>query len=232
MNTNWIKILFVFCIKFQSVSFAQSYCTLYPKECTFTLEFFKKHKEKFEGAAKITGLASSFIYAIVAPELSQFSYLSDKLESYSLKVMYVQGGAEYANFSIGYFQMKPSFVERLEEFVQADSLLRRKYGDCLFIKPQERAARVTRIDRLSTNEWQIKYLEIFCDVVQKRFKDIVFSNYEERLQFFAAAYNCGFYKSEQQIKKTEQLALFPHFSQKKFRYSYLSKLFYQQLTQK
>jgi hypothetical protein len=67
---------------------------------------------------------------------------------------------------------------------------------------------------LSAIEWQIKYLEIFCDVVQKRLKDIVFSNNEERLQFFAAAYNCGFYKSEQQIKKTGQLALFPHFSQK------------------
>ena len=232
MNTNWIKIVFLFCIKFQSACFAQSYCTLYPKECTFTSDFFTEHKEKFEGAAKITGLSSSFLFAIVAPEVSQYSYLRDKLETNSLKVMYVQGGSEYANFSIGYFQMKPSFVEQLEELIQADSLLRRKYRDCLFVIPQERAARVTRIERLSTIEWQIKYLEIFCGIVQKRFKDIVFINNEERLQFFAAAYNCGFYKSEQQIKKTEQLALFPHFSQKKFRYSDVSKLFYQQLIQK
>jgi len=78
----------------------------------------------------------------------------------------VQGGADYANFSIGYFQMKPSFVEQLEEFIQADSLLRRKYRDCLFIKPQERAARVTRVDRLITIEWQIKYLEILKSLLK------------------------------------------------------------------
>jgi hypothetical protein len=69
MNLNWIKLVFVFWINFQSVSFAQSYCRLYPKECTFTSDFFTTHKEKFEGASKITGLSSSFIYAIVAPEV-------------------------------------------------------------------------------------------------------------------------------------------------------------------
>jgi hypothetical protein len=229
MNSKWVKVIF-FCFKLSTACFSQSYCTLYPKECKFTSNFFDENKEKFEEAAKLTGLSPSFIFSIVAPEVSQFSFFYDKLETHSLKVMYVQGGHEYANFSIGFFQMKPSFIEKIEQAVQSDTLLKKRYRDCLFVKPQERNARVTRIERLSTLEWQIKYLVVFCEIIKQRFKHMVFVNNEERLQFYAAAYNTGFYKTEEQIKKTEKLALFTHFLQKKFKYSDISIFFYTQIT--
>ena len=140
--------------------------------------------------------------------------------------MYVQGGTVYANFSIGYFQMKPSFIERLEEYAAADTVLKTKYAACLFANPNERASRVARIDRLNTVEWQIIYLMLFCEMLQKQFENVVFTNTEEQLRFYASAYNCGFHKSEQQIKETEQKALFPHFSRKKFKYSDIAVWFY------
>jgi hypothetical protein len=226
MSINWIKkYLFLLCF-FPIFCFAQFYSELYPKECEAAKQFFAEHKKEFEQAGKNTGLSVEFLFAVVAPEVTQFSHLSNKLETYSLKVMYVQGGTAYANFSIGYFQMKPSFIERLEEYAAADTILKTKYAACLFVNPSERASRVARIDRLNTVEWQITYLTLFCEVLQKQFGNVLFTTAEEQLRFYASAYNCGFHKTEQQIKETEQKALFPHFSRKKFKYSNIAVWFY------
>ena len=56
-----------------------------------------------------------FVLAIVFPELIRYSKLQDVIESNDLKVLYVQFGDTYSNFSIGRFQMKPSFCEQLEK---------------------------------------------------------------------------------------------------------------------
>ena len=78
----------------------QEFQNNYKSECSFAKELFFKNKEKIEKAATSCGTNSALLYSIVAPEVTQFSYLSNKLENYSLKVFYVQGGKDYANFSI------------------------------------------------------------------------------------------------------------------------------------
>ena len=207
-----------------------TYSQLYPKDCQNAKDFYVEHQQLFETAAKTTGLTPQFLFAIVAPELTQYSYLSNKIETYSLKVFYVQRGKAYSDFSIGYFQMKPSFIERLEETAKADASLKIKYAACLFDNPDERAARVSRIDRLNTVEWQITYLALFCEIMQKKFGNLSFTTPEEKLQFYASAYNCGFHKSEQHIKDMAQKAFFPRFSRKKFKYSDISVWFYREIT--
>jgi len=203
-----------------------TYAQLYPSECCTAKDFYTQHQRLFAVAAQSVGLTPQFLFSIVAPEYTQYSYLSNKLETYSLKVLYVQGGKAYSDFSIGYFQMKPSFIELLEEAAAADSALQTKYADCLFVTPDERAARVTRIDRLNTVEWQLTYLSLFCEVLQKRFSALSSATTEEQLRFYASAYNCGFRKSEQQINEMAQKALFPHFSRQKFNYSDIAVWFY------
>jgi hypothetical protein len=204
----------------------EAYCNEYYRECEKAKVFYVENKSLFEAAALWSGFGSEFLLAIVAPEYTQYSYLSNKIESYSLKVFYVQGGKDYSDFSIGFFQMKPSFIERLEEYVSSDSLLKQKYADCLFAQPDERASRVARIDRLNTIEWQIKYLTLFCEVIKSRFGFLSFVTQEEKLRFYASAYNCGFHKSEDEIKHSGQRALFPHFSTCKFIYADISVWFY------
>jgi hypothetical protein len=207
----------------------EAYIVLYPEESIEAKAFYDEHKNLFETAAQELGLSSEFLFSIVAPELTQYSYLRNRLETYSLKVLYVQRGKSYADFSIGYFQMKPSFIERLETYLSLDTLLRSKYSSYLFTDPEARTSRVERIDRLNTVAWQIKYLSLFCETVNRKFGKLAFSNEEEKLRFYASAYNCGFYKSEQQIKETEQKALFPHFSKQKFKYADISVLFYREI---
>jgi len=232
MNTNSNNLFFVcFFLLFFSInanSQSENYCREYEKDCQKAKEFFAEHKSKLEDAAKKCGVSSEFLFAVVAPEITQFNYLSDKLETYSLKVFYVQGGKAYSDFSIGYFQMKPSFIEALENYISIDKDLKNKYKKFLFKKPNERQARVERVERLGGIEWQVDYLALFFIVVNHRFPDITFSTTEEQLRFFASAYNCGFHKSEQQIKETEQKALFPHFSRQKFKYSDIAVWFYQE----
>ncbi|MDR1415284.1 MAG: hypothetical protein LBI96_05690 [Odoribacteraceae bacterium] len=208
----------------------QSYPARYRQECTLALEFYNTRVEEFRRVAGVTGLPAPLVFAIVAPELTQYSHLKDKVETYALKVLYVQSGKAYADFSIGCFQMKPSFVERLEEHVAADSLLATRYADCLFPSPDTRAARVERVNRLNTVEWQMVYLEMFCEAVGRRFGHLTFATPGERLCFYASAYNCGFHKSERQIRDTALRPLFPHFSTDKYRYSDIALWFHDALS--
>jgi len=234
MSINWIKwlklavcVLLTFAVT--NYCFARSYSEIYPKECKIAKQFFADYKNRFEVAGKIAGISAEFLFAIVAPELTQYSYLSNKLETYSLKVMYVQGGKGYANFSIGYFQMKPSFIEQMESSIAADIDLKSIFFDYLFSEGNSREARVARIDRLNTVEWQLKYLSLFCVLVNKHFATVSFESEEDKLRFYASAYNAGFHRTESDIKKIGKKSLFPHFSQQKFKYSDIAVWFYNEI---
>ena len=224
--------LFLFLGFFAATATAQSeaYCREYEKDCQKAKSFFTAHKSELETAGKTVNLSAEFLFAIVAPEITQFSYLSDKIETYSLKVFYVQNGKAYSDFSIGVFQMKPSFIEALENYITAHEALKTNYKKFLFANPNERQARVERVERLGKPEWQMEYLALFCAVVNHKFAGITFADEEEKLRFYASAYNCGFHKSAQQIKETAQKALFPHFSRQKFNYSDIALWFFRGIT--
>ncbi|MCA6428753.1 MAG: hypothetical protein IM613_04900, partial [Cytophagales bacterium] len=61
------------------------------------------------------GLPVDEVLAVVFPELIRFNSIQDKIEVLALESLYIQYGKSYANFSIGRFQIKPSFVEMLEK---------------------------------------------------------------------------------------------------------------------
>jgi hypothetical protein len=222
------KLLAFFSFLIHGFSFSQSltYYDLYESQCDFAEAFYKENKNEFEQSASSIGTTAAFLYAIVAPELTQFSYLKNAVENHSLKVFYVQGGKGYSNFSVGYFQMKPSFVEELENAIGNSTNLKRSFEFCLMENPNERSARVTRLKRLETLEWQMIYLQVFYKLVDEKFRDMHFKNVYEKLCYFAAAYNSGFNKSIEDLKLIQTKRMFPYFSDKKFNYSDLSCGFY------
>lgn len=202
------------------------YVERYPKECSKALDFYETNKIMFEEAGEELGLSGKFLFAIVAPEFTQFSHLSNFIESNSLKVFYVQGGRAYSDFSIGYFQMKPSFIERMEDSLRCNNGLMSLSPIFLIEDSQSRQARVTRVKRLEKWEWQLRYLTLFCILLEDRFSSKNFSNEEEKLQFYASAYNSGFHRTEQEIERVGQIALFPHFSTPKYRYTDIALWFF------
>ena len=72
--------------------------------------------------------------AVIFPELVRYSALRDKMEITLLKALYINLGEDYANFSIGQFQMKPSFAEIVRK--QAPSVLGRR-SEIAFKNPSE-----------------------------------------------------------------------------------------------
>jgi hypothetical protein len=198
----------------------------YGRDCAFATGFYETHIQDFATTAGRAGLTAPFIFAIVAPELTQYSYLGDKLETYSLKVFYVQNGRAYADFSIGLFQMKPSFVERMEDSLQTKTHLHAEFGDCLMPASGSREARAERVRRLGLPEWQFEYLALFCRLLRERFPSKSELCPDDMLAFYSTAYNTGFHKSEDLIAQMAQRALFPHFSRTKYRYGDIAQCFY------
>lgn len=101
--------------------------------------------------------------AVIFPELIRYSMFQDKMETGAVKSLYITRGAGGCNFSIGRFQMKPSFAEELEKRWMRSGLARRY--DLFFDTKDSENARRVRITRLEKEEWQCIYLAIFLKML-------------------------------------------------------------------
>jgi hypothetical protein len=167
--------------------------------------------------------------SVVFPEIVRFSEIQNFLEVRALELLYTNNGSKYANFSIGRFQMKPSFIETLEsQLKKYDYPLLQTFD---YKNKKEKEERYERIKRLSNDNWQFRYLKAFCWIVKKRFPNKVFNNSSEQIRFYASAYNLGFLQSEANIIKWQSKQFFPsgaaEKSSKQYSYSQISVDFYE-----
>lgn len=180
------------------------------------------------------GIEPKFAWAIVFPELIRYNALKDKLELASLYTLYVNFGKSYSNFSVGPFQMKPSFVEQLEkEFMHTRQLS----GNNIrfeFDTTDTRAARSARIGRLQKPEWQARYLVICIRSLENQYSANFKDSPDKKLRFFASAYNCGYNLPAREIKKFSvkkfyHTALTNNSAQKRYAYADISEYYYKSL---
>ena len=164
-----------------------------------TDKFFKKSCKKYKHSKKE-------ITAIIYPELLRYNYLKDFFETSSLELVYVKFGSKAADFSIGHFQMKPSFVEQIEKKILSNSSLFKKYKS-LIIKNQNK--RSVRINRLKSTHWQLAYLHAFIDICMIKFPSIKKESKNNQIHFLAACYNNGFNFSFNTLKDRSVLKIFP-----------------------
>lgn len=227
LNKQCLISLFIF-YAFQVIG---QYQTFRGSEFDATLNFYADHKNEFQQASKGTRLNSKQIFSIVAPEICEYNSIGDFFESNSLKVLYVQNGATYADFSIGYFQMKPSFIEKLEQEIKSDFKLKLKFKHLLISENDPKTKRRERIRRLEDLNWQLKYLQLFALVFEKKMKkmNIVPDNEFNELKFYSTAYNSGFFKHKSELENEMNKNRFPRASNKKFNYSRVCLEFYKAL---
>ena len=104
------------------------------------------------------GVDPAVAEAIVWPEMQHYSYTRDFAETLANRLSYVAEGGG-TNYSIGIFQMKPSFVEKLEMAWHSSGFA--ELYNLPFDTSGSAAARRARMDRMTVNEWQVIYLGMF-----------------------------------------------------------------------
>lgn len=164
---------------------------------------------EFDEIAISYGLDYKEVLPIVFPECTRFSEFSDQMETTALEYFYVKFGSSGANFSIGHFQMKPGFIESLEEEISGLDLSDSQKKRFDFQSADLKEMRIERVARMTVTEWQIHYLCLFYKVMDQRMEDKVWQSSSERVSFYAAAYNYGFLSSERDIEAWQLQSRFP-----------------------
>jgi hypothetical protein len=143
------------------------------------------------------GLNPKEVKAVVFPELIRFSALQDKFETFALESLYSQYGKAYANFSIGEFQIKPSFAEVIEKDFM--NLFREKtFGIYPSDTVENIPNRAARVKRLKDKKAMLNYVLVFFKVMEKNYP--AWKSADEKIKFFACAYNSDYRKTEKEIR--------------------------------
>lgn len=131
-------------------------------------------------------LAESVIY----PELIRYSYWQDEMEKMAVGSSYVALGTFGPDFSVGHFQMKISWVERLESRWMKSPLHREL--EIYFDLRDSRFARKARLDRLMDESfWQPVYLALYLRLLYIDYPDLSALPMDEQVRLCATAYNNG-----------------------------------------
>ncbi|MHC0440860.1 hypothetical protein [Flavobacterium sp. 3-210] len=178
----------------------------YRQEINRAISLLKKKKKFID--LELPNIEKVQILSIAFPEILRYDSYSDYLETSSNRILYVNKGKEASDFSTGYFQMKPSFLEDLEKYVANTESLK-PYQWILIEKKDEKEARKERINRLANLQWQLRYLKVFWFAAEYKYQNIDYKSTEEKIRFYATAYNYGFTKPENEIKKYQSVKKFP-----------------------
>lgn len=190
MKTVLISIS-AFCLSFTNPP-GIDYREVFGSNYTWAVNWLKKNDQLIAAYAAKYNAPAKELKAIIFPELIRYNAVFDALEIESLKFLYVSEGTDYANFSVGYFQMKPSFAETIER--DADKTFGYQATD------DNEDNRRARVRRLTSTEHQINYLCAFYKVCEKRFASSKFASPAEKLKFYATAYNSGYKLSYDKLK--------------------------------
>lgn len=175
-------------------------------------EFADKYCRSIEQQANTISakynLSASDVLPVVYPECSRFNAFSNAFESNILSYYYVRNGIDGADFSIGYFQMKPSFTEQMEREISVNPLFEKQRPHFAYKNTDPQVQRNERLNRLESQEWQIEYLCAFVALMHERYAREAIQS--PRLNFVAAAYNYGFHKPSREILDWTTVKAFPN----------------------
>lgn len=194
-----IFVLWLLLVMGSTTAFPIDYRKVFGSDWTAAERFVSNHHTEWKQEFDLFGVDSRMAEAIVFPELIRYSMWQDEIERAAVNGLYVTKGRAGANFSIGRFQMKPSFAEEVEHAWNA-SPLAKEYGFSFNLADNNEARR-SRIRRLSNMQGQCRYLAIFIRLLQQRHPQLSDLSAKEQLRFLATAYNRSFSASWQSLCK-------------------------------
>lgn len=150
----------------------------------------------------LCGVDENIARAVVFPEVLRYNALCNIIETTMIQALYVQFGKQYADFSIGVFQMKPSFVEALErELFRTGN---RHFFNISANLSQSKYARRARAVQLNSEKGQIFYLALFMITVRSRFPELETMTAHQQVRFYATAYNYSYNASYASIMRKQR----------------------------
>lgn len=207
----------------------------FKKEIVNAIKIQEEISSAVQSRVELWGGDYEICSSIIFPELIRFSVVRDKMESLILMTFYTLHGTKFSDYSVGLFQMKPSFIEALEEDAQEYDDLRKfsfiwEYPKGL--NPRE--VREMRIERMLNLTWQIDYLICFIKLLDEIHgaNEQYFSlqNKKEIIAFYASSYNSGYWHDLNKIKRYQNIKLYPHgknWYDKQYNYSDVSIYYYE-----
>jgi hypothetical protein len=184
----------------QADSQSLNYSEIFGDDWKKALLFESENRSWMEPVLEKNHISYPLAIAVIFPELVRYSALRDKMEVALLKALYINIGDNYANFSVGQFQMKPSFAMMVRE--QSRSVLSRR-SEISFKQEAEyddaREYRKSIVEDLEDIKSQFNYLVTFIKICDKNFRT---NRMDEitRLKFIATAYNFGIDKNSASIE--------------------------------
>jgi hypothetical protein len=224
------SILFLVCFS-GSILAKDSYEVYFRDEREEVAKFLQANQKKMAQKAIKFHHENDFVTAIVYPELLRYNYIQDFIETSGLELIYIRYGAKTADFSIGHFQMKPSFAEHIEKYIEKNTADFQQYKK-LIIAPKATPIlqRKLRLTRLKQMDWQLTYLHVFIAICDHKFHFLKFTTTKDKLRFYAACYNIGFHKKYQNILQNENSNTFPNgpkYLGTQFCYASIASAYYQ-----
>jgi hypothetical protein len=194
-------------------------------------EKFLRQNSWIADSLRLSPLETRIALAIVFPEIIRFKSLEDKIQVRALKVLYVQYGRKYADFSVGHFQMKPTFAEQIErDYNRLFSANEKAAAEIAsFDAGDSSRLRKERVTRLDDIRWQARYLRLFMMVMDKLYGNLKFVDDLERLRFSATAYNAGYASGEKAIRRMMGIRRFhvqPLFAKTRYNYADVSVFYF------
>lgn len=204
---------------FLNQSFGQSmiYSDIFGSDWNKAINFLEENNSWIKPALEKNGILYTEAVAVVFPELVRYSALRDKMETSVLKALYCNLGNDYADFSIGVFQVKPSFAERIRTEARFNSrgrLFEKKASDT-----GTYAYRKSIVDDLENPQRELNYIIAFLKICRKRFP-LKWEDETRKIRFLATAYNTGFWKTPEEIRAMEGKKFFSTKLLKAETYSY------------
>lgn len=212
--------LILMCLKGAASSQQSDYKIVFGTDWEKAETFVSENEGWMKTICEKNNIPFPFAVALVFPELVRYSALLDRIEISLLKTLYINLGEEYADFSIGPFQMKPSFAEQVNERVW--SINNRKIRNQLRDRDSfnsSRLFRMTVVEDLEDLRSQFNYLVAFIKICEFSYPEN-WNDQTEKLRFFATVYNVGLDKNREFIEMMSDKRFFSTKLVKSETYSY------------
>ena len=181
----------LFCNLASILSQQHDYDSIFGADWQKAEAFVKENRLWMEPLCNSNNIDFNQAIAVIFPELVRYSALRDKMEVSLLKTLYINLGKHYANFSVGEFQMKPSFAEYIHanaKNIQLRSVTITLNDSAAFENIRE--FRKTIVINLESRHIQTIYLIAFLKMAAARFNTEEM-NREDKIRFLATLYNFG-----------------------------------------